>query len=1462
MILKRKNLLFAAGLVCLMAMPIRVEAQSFATISPLYFTQGAGQPAPLPQVIAVASTGSDFNFNTPSVSTESGGNWLQVTPWGPCCRTPEVFTVTASALPAGTYTGQIVFTGPNSMSMTVPVTFYVSETNTPFFGTLPGEISFSLPVGGAPPGQTILVPAAGLGTLNWTVTTSTADGGDWLNVSSDAGTAPTDLTVSIAPGQLPGASFETGTFVGQLLFESDGGGAVTIPVNVIVGSSTFSQINPIYLTTTLGATVALPQNLIVGNTGADFDATAEAYTPAGGPTWLLSSSSGEGCCATPKAVTISVEPSLTLPAGTYTAELFFTNYDSGTMSMTVPVVLTVAAPGAASFENLPGQMSFFMQAGKTPASQAIEVLNAGSGTLNWTVTASTSDGGDWLSASPPSGTAPTTASVQIFPETLPGQGVTPGTFTGQLLFQTNGDSVTVPVNVVVGASVFNQVNPINFIMPSGGTNGQADPLPQVLTIASTDSNFNFNAPSVSTEDGGSWLQVTPAGPCCRTPEAFTVVVSAATLPAGTYTGQVLFSTGTASMTVPVTLAILPSGAASFSGLPGELSFSMLPGSAPPAQTFQLGNAGAGTLNWTVYGSTADGGSWLNVSPLSGTAPSTVTVSIIPNSLPQLGVADGTFTGQLVFQEAGDTVTVPVNVLVGSGIFNQLNPVAFTMLYGAGNPLPQTLTVASNSITNFNVNAFPYTSSGTNWLEISPAGNLCCGTPRVLTVSVNAASLLPGTYSGEIFLTNSDAGTIAMTIPVTLTVADPNAAFFDDITGQVSFNFAPTSTNPPTQTLSIRNAGFGALSWTATPTTSDGGAWLTVAPSGIAPSMVTVGVDVTNLPGMGVAGYYTGQILFQSAGSSVTVPVGVVIQPDVFGPPMPMPPLTFSVGNPQSQTLSVSATGSNFSFSAAAASGRGGNWLSISGSGSTPKSITVNVDLAGLSAGTYTGDITLIDSSNNMAMTVPVILTGNALATTTTLTSSPASVIFGQPVTLTATVTPAAATGNVTFADGSTILKTVTLTGGAATYTSTFPLGTNSLSATYSGSTTYAPSTGSYTLNVTTCALVSPTSISVDSTGTSSGPIQLTITDPTGCTWTASADSPWIGVSPSLVTGSGTVTVTIGPYVGGTADQSGNIIISVAGQGSSDVPVTQAFTAQAFGDVPPSDYYFDAVNLLSAKNITTGCSAATPPALPDYCPTELVNREEMAVFLVRSIYGGDIFPYSTTPIFSDVPASSPYFSYIQALYALGITSGCGSDGTDPPPVYCPIAPVTRAEMAIFIIRMRYGSIAESSPVTFNYPATAYFSDVPGTAYYFDWVQRMKLDNITSGCSATDYCPNNNVIRGDMAIFLMRAAFNELLPPAEPILVSISPTTIVAGAAPATYTITGLNTNFLNGVTILNPIPNITMGPVTVVNATTLTVQLSASSTAALQPVSPLAITGNFPDDEEAVLPNGLTVLAAP
>ena len=64
--------------------------------------------------------------------------------------------------------------------------------------------------------------------------------------------------------------------------------------------------------------------------------------------------------------------------------------------------------------------------------------------------------------------------------------------------------------------------------------------------------------------------------------------------------------------------------------------------------------------------------------------------------------------------------------------------------------------------------------------------------------------------------------------------------------------------------------------------------------------------------------------------------------------------------------------------------------------------------------------------------------------------------IGQAVQITATVTPAAATGSVQFFEGATILGTVAVSNGTAVLSvPSFSAGTHSIGAAYLGDATYA-----------------------------------------------------------------------------------------------------------------------------------------------------------------------------------------------------------------------------------------------------------------------------------------------------------------------------------------------------------------------------------------------------------------------
>ncbi len=283
--------------------------------------------------------------------------------------------------------------------------------------------------------------------------------------------------------------------------------------------------------------------------------------------------------------------------------------------------------------------------------------------------------------------------------------------------------------------------------------------------------------------------------------------------------------------------------------------------------------------------------------------------------------------------------------------------------------------------------------------------------------------------------------------------------------------------------------------------------------------------------------------------------------------------------------------------------------------------------------------------------------------------------------------------------------------------------------------------------------------------------------------------------------------------------------------STPQSVTANFIPGPFTDVPPGNPFFDAVNLFYSHGITDGCS----PTL--YCPDDAVTRAQMAVFIVRAVYNGDNFTLNQqTPYFADVPEGSFGYNWIQKLYELGITTGCSAG------YYCPNDPVSRGEMAAFIIRMRYAGAA------FTFSPTPVFTDVPSSAGFFNYIQRMAEDNITSGCGGGMYCPDDSVTRGEMAVFIMRGAFNWLLPVNSPAIVSVTPNQLSC-CSPVTVAVTAANTNFVQGVTTIVTPQGITWSNLSVSSPTAFSVELQGTIT---QPEPVYVQTGS----EQEVLPNSL------
>lgn len=242
----------------------------------------------------------------------------------------------------------------------------------------------------------------------------------------------------------------------------------------------------------------------------------------------------------------------------------------------------------------------------------------------------------------------------------------------------------------------------------------------------------------------------------------------------------------------------------------------------------------------------------------------------------------------------------------------------------------------------------------------------------------------------------------------------------------------------------------------------------------------------------------------------------------------------------------------------------------------------------------------------------------------------------------------------------------------------------------------------------------------------------------GDKFTISADFP--GYMQFTVTG--TITTENDHYVcnGTWYVESYECSTEAAGKWQADGPpaVPASFS---FLDVPSNYWAHDDIEKLLAAGITTGCGDHC------FCPEETVTRAQMAVFLERGIHENSFEPPEASGgVFDDIPIGYWAADWIEQFYADGITSGCNS----APPLYCPEQSITRAEMAVLLLRTKYSS-SYSPP-----PASGVFADVPMNNWAVDWIEQLYVEGITSGCGGNPlrFCPDDSVSRSQMAAFLVR------------------------------------------------------------------------------------------------------------
>jgi hypothetical protein len=154
-----------------------------------------------------------------------------------------------------------------------------------------------------------------------------------------------------------------------------------------------------------------------------------------------------------------------------------------------------------------------------------------------------------------------------------------------------------------------------------------------------------------------------------------------------------------------------------------------------------------------------------------------------------------------------------------------------------------------------------------------------------------------------------------------------------------------------------------------------------------------------------------------------------------------------------------------------------------------------------------------------------------------------------------------------------------------------------------------------------------------------------------------------------------------------------------------------------------------IDALRAAGVIHGCNANGDA----FCPDAGLTRAQMAKLLVRALQ----LPKTESDYFTD-DDGSPYESDINAIAALGITSGCG------PGLYCPDSIMTRAQVAAFVSRALELPDSERD----------HFGDDAASIFHRE-VNALADAGITVGCAAGLFCPDIDVSRSQAASFVARA-----------------------------------------------------------------------------------------------------------
>lgn len=805
-----------------------------------------------------------MNVSVTATTFNSTGNWLGISP-NAVQTTPATYVVfvNSNQLAAGIYNGAITITasGATNSPLSVPVTLTVGTPTESGLAVSLTSLSFTGQAGGLQPASQAVSVTSTTPNLNFTATATTTTAIPWLSVNPTAAIAPAALTISVNT-----AGLTSGVYTGTVTITGVSGGSASVAVTLTVTSGTFltTSASSLQFFYQVGSFLPTNQTFTVssGSVPISFNVTTSTTVSSG---WL---SASPLLGSTPGTVTVSISPA-NLPVGVYSGKVTVSSPTAGNPSLDVPVTLTVSTGALLTVGATP--TTFVYQIGDTaPASQIIPISSS-SGQLSFNATSRTSNGGNWLTVTPTSGSTPQNLVVSVSPGSL-----IAGTYSGSIVVTAAGAAnspVTIPISLSIGSGgvITTSLQAVVLNFQIGGAN---QVLSQPVVVTSSGQSVQFTTLATTSTCGANWLQVLQSTGV--TPATITIAIDASSI------GTPQTCTGTVAITpvngtpiqLPVTVNVSQNPL--FNITPLALNLSAPFGSENTVQqNINLSVTDNSAVSFTVPTPTTTSGNWLRVAPSSGTTPSSITVIADPNFL-----SVGTYTGivQITSTALPTAQSIPVTFRILATATGAATPSALTFTQTVGGTAPAAQNVALSSTGT--ALSFVTTTSTTDlgqWLSVTPITGT---TPATLSVSANGRSLAAGTYTGSINITLQGASNNPLSIPVTLNVL-AGAPVLTASVPALAFTYQTTGATPAAQQITVSSTG-GASSIAATPSTSSGGDWLTVSPSSAAsPAGFSVTVNPTGL----AVGSYNGTITFASTGAAaLSVPVRLDVTVRAGAPP--------------------------------------------------------------------------------------------------------------------------------------------------------------------------------------------------------------------------------------------------------------------------------------------------------------------------------------------------------------------------------------------------------------------------------------------------------------------------------------------------------------------------------------------------------------------------------------------------